>query len=85
MPEGGAAVGQCLRVGMMVEAIRSHYTRLGHRDMEEPPLQKGRHGQCHLVERGGPRVGFLLPGARGESDTLTVVCHQACVLDGAAS
>jgi len=52
--------------------------------MEEPPLQKVRHGQPHLVGRGGPRVGFLLPGAIGESDTLTVVGHQARVLEGAA-
>ena len=58
-------------------------TPLGHRDMEEPPLQKGRHGQRPPWGEGGPRVGLLLPRTRGEGDAVAVVRHEAGVLERA--
>jgi hypothetical protein len=59
-----AADGQGLGVRMMIQPIAPHHARLGHGDMEEPPLQKVRHGQRHALGRGGPRVGFLRPRDR---------------------
>ena len=44
LPECRAADGQGLGVRLMIQPIAPHHARLGHRDMEEPPLQEGRHG-----------------------------------------
>jgi hypothetical protein len=76
--------GQGRSVAGMVEPLRPHDPRLRPGDMEEPPLQQGRHGQRHPLGRGGVRIGLLLPRARGEGDAGAVVRHQAAVRDRAA-
>jgi hypothetical protein len=68
----------------MVQPIRPHDPRLRHGDMQEPPVQNVRHGPRHPLERGGPRVGRLLPGARGEGDAGAVIGYQPRVLERAA-
>ena len=52
-------------------------------ELEEPPLQKVGHGQGHPLGRGGRRVGSS-PCAIGEGDAVTVMRHQAGVLDRTA-
>ena len=64
LPKRRAADGEGLSVRMMIQPIAPHHARLGHWDMEEPPLQTVRHGQRHASERGKPRVTLLLPGTR---------------------
>jgi hypothetical protein len=84
LPERSTTDSEGLHLRRVVQPIRPHHARLRHGDMEEPPLQKVRHGQRHPLGRGGPRVGLLLPRARGEGDAGAVVRHQAAVLDRAA-
>ena len=75
-----SAVRQTARASacvVMVQPIAPHHARLGHRDMQQPPLEKVRHGQRHPLGRGGPRVGLLLPRAIGEGDAVAVPRHQA--------
>src|SRR5438874_6111262 len=45
LPKRRAAGGEGRGVAWMVQPASPHHARLGHRDMEEPPLQKVRHGQ----------------------------------------
>ena len=85
LPKCRAADGQGLGVPLMIQPIAPHHARLGHWDMEEPPLQKGRHGQGHPLGRGRPRLGVLLPGAIGEGDAVTIPGHQTRVFDGATT
>ena len=84
LPKRRAAGGEGRGVAWMVQPVSPHHARLGHRDMEEPPLQKVGHGQGHPLGRGGRRVGLLLPCAIGEGDAVTVIRHQAGVLDRTA-
>ena len=58
LPKRRAADGEGRGVRRVIQPIAPHRTRLGYRDMEEPPLQKVRHGQRHPLGRGGPRVGI---------------------------
>ena len=44
MPKRRAADGEGLGVRLMIQPIAPHHARLGHWNMEEPPLQKVRHG-----------------------------------------
>ena len=64
LPKRCAADREGRGVGRMVQPASPHHARLGHRDMEEPALQKVRHGQRHPLGRGGFRLGLLLPRAR---------------------
>src|SRR5262249_51319035 len=72
LPERRAADGEGLGGRMLIEPIAPHRARLGYRDMEEPPLQKVRHGQRHPLERGRPRFDSLVPCAIGEGDAVAV-------------
>src|SRR5262249_61699418 len=55
--------GQGRRVAGMIQPIAPHRARLGHRDMEEPSLQKVRDRQRHPLGRGGGRGGLPFPRA----------------------
>ena len=57
----GTADSQGRRLGGMVQPVGPHDPRLGHRDMQEPALEKIGHRQRQPLGRGG-RVGLLLPG-----------------------
>src|SRR5215470_1600011 len=63
-----AADGQGRGVRRMIQPVAPHDARLGHRDMEEPPLQKVRHGQGHLLAPRTRAISLLMTGATGESD-----------------
>jgi hypothetical protein len=43
LPKRRAADGEGLGVRLMIPPIAPHHARLGHWDMEEPPLQTGEH------------------------------------------
>ena len=67
----------------MIQPVAPHDAPLGHRDMEEPPLQKAATGNVLRGGEAGPRVGLLLPRTRGEGDAVAVVRHEAGVLERA--
>src|SRR5215468_12107182 len=52
--------------------------------MQQPALEKVRHGQRHLLDPRTDAVSLLMTGATGEGDAGAVVRDQAAILDGAA-
>ena len=76
--------GQGRSVAGMVQPIRPHDPRLGHRHMQQPALEQVRDWQGHLLDPRTRAVSLLMTGATGEGDAGAVVRHQAAVLDGTA-
>ena len=84
LPERRAARRQSRGLRRMVQPIASHGPRLGHRHMEQPPLEKVRDRQSHLLEPRTRAGSFLMTSATGEGDTRAIPGHEARVLDGTA-
>jgi hypothetical protein len=84
LPERGAAVGQRLGVGMMVESIRPYHPCVGTRHVQQPPLEKIGDRQRHPLPEGSPRHRLRPGRALGEGDAVPIPGHQPRVLEGTA-